>query len=279
MRGNRPTRIAVLLSIGVHPLTLRARRACADAAAVDAALRSGCARVVGWHAGNPDDPVLRQYLGMGLEEIRVIPTDHEADASELLMEAVTADAPQLLMCGERAEGANASGFLPYLLAHKLGYPIVSSVCEFALQGTAVSAKQKLPAGARRVVSVSTPAILAFSAPGMPPRFSAYGRMRRGRMTRVELTGPARGRVSLMRASPAKRVPKRLAGDDVALSPEERLRRITGDVAAASPVRQGLSAQAVAALILADLRAHGLALPTDAVRTTQLRKDDSRRPSP
>ena len=62
--------IAVLLSVGGHPASGRARRAPLDAQALELALRLAEAgqatRIHALHAGNPAEPALRDYLGMGL---------------------------------------------------------------------------------------------------------------------------------------------------------------------------------------------------------------------
>jgi len=66
--------IAVLLSVGRHPASGRARRADLDARALELALGlADTARVHAIHAGDPQEPALREYLGMGIGRLTVLP--------------------------------------------------------------------------------------------------------------------------------------------------------------------------------------------------------------
>ena len=59
--------VAVLLSVGRHPASLRNRAAAADARALELALRLGDGvRIRALHAGDPAEPALRDYLAMGI---------------------------------------------------------------------------------------------------------------------------------------------------------------------------------------------------------------------
>jgi electron transfer flavoprotein beta subunit len=247
--------IAVLLSEGVHPLTGGVRRARADAAAVAISLRLKCKRTVGIHAGNSANPVLRQYLGMGLREIRVIPADTDSDVGEALAAALQMEEPLLVLCGERCETGEGSGFLPYLLAQRLGWPIVSRVVAVQLDNSTLRATQRGQAGARRLIRVSAPALLTVGAPATPPGFNSFGLMRKGRITVVESGAPITPRDARLRASPARRRPKR-SWAGAQLSSDERLRRMTGETGSCSAVYRDISARDIADRLLADLRTHG-----------------------
>ena len=68
-----PLDVAILLSIGRHPASGRSRRADLDARALDLALRLGPeVRLHAIHAGDPAEPALADYLGMGLETLTVL---------------------------------------------------------------------------------------------------------------------------------------------------------------------------------------------------------------
>src|SRR5690349_249452 len=89
--------VAVLLSIGSHPASGRPRRAPLDAQALELALRlteSGqTARIHALHAGNPDEPSLRDYLGMGLDRLEVLETAPGADPVPALIARLRELAP------------------------------------------------------------------------------------------------------------------------------------------------------------------------------------------
>ena len=54
--------VVVLLSVGRHPVSLRRRRAPMDARALELALRLPEVSILGLHAGDPEEPALRDYL-------------------------------------------------------------------------------------------------------------------------------------------------------------------------------------------------------------------------
>ena len=89
--------IAVLLSIGSHPASGRARRGPLDAQALELALRlveaGHATRIHALHAGNPAEPALRDYLGMGLDRLEVLETAPGADPVPALTAACAACLP------------------------------------------------------------------------------------------------------------------------------------------------------------------------------------------
>ena len=64
--------IIALVSVGAHPTSGRSRRAEQDARAVELGLRLAGERLQLLHAGDPQEPALRGYLGMGLSEMTVL---------------------------------------------------------------------------------------------------------------------------------------------------------------------------------------------------------------
>ena len=58
-------RIAVLVSLGRHPVSGAVRWSRNDGAALALARRLGGASVAVLHAGDPDEPALRGYLALG----------------------------------------------------------------------------------------------------------------------------------------------------------------------------------------------------------------------
>ncbi|MEI8599130.1 hypothetical protein P4S64_20480 [Vibrio sp. M60_M31a] len=97
-------RVSTLVSIGAHPDTGRARRSATDARAVELAMNlEGCELEV-LHAGNPQDPALSYYSGMGLSQIRVLAQDEQDDAVNTLSSYFRDDMPDIVLdrnaCGK-----------------------------------------------------------------------------------------------------------------------------------------------------------------------------------
>ena len=85
----------------------------------------------------------------------------------------------LVLCGSRGESGMGSGLLPYLLAQRLGRPLLPNVLSAQLAGGAVRARQFLPGPAPR--HGSGPAALLTVH---PPRPSNHAMPMRGRAGRV-----------------------------------------------------------------------------------------------
>ena len=65
-------RIAVLVSLGRHPVSGAVRWSRNDGAALALARRLGGASVAVLHAGDPDEPALRGYLALGAPCVQTI---------------------------------------------------------------------------------------------------------------------------------------------------------------------------------------------------------------
>jgi electron transfer flavoprotein beta subunit len=195
-------KIVALLSAGRTGTLGRARRADLDARAVELALRLG-GRVTGLHAGRVDEPMLRSYLGMGLEAVEVAPVDPEEDACGPLQMRLAALRPDLVVAGAMGEVGAASGFLPYRLASDLGLPLLSEVAALRAEAGKLFGEQRLGRGQVRDVAVSLPAFATASAAAPSPRQSAPGRARSGviRPLPVSETPAASGRREVVTADP------------------------------------------------------------------------------
>ena len=115
--------VAVLVSVGRHPITGRARRADQDARGLELALglerRLPGSRVSLLHAGpraEENEAALRGYLGMsagtGLDTLTLLEQAEGSDAIPVLAEHLAAAPPQLVITGARAERGEGSGLLP-----------------------------------------------------------------------------------------------------------------------------------------------------------------------
>lgn len=229
MSLNQPIRVAVLLSVGQHPVTARPRRADQDARALELALQLGNVEITPLHVGlmnQQNEAALRSYLGMGIRQIRLIEPkatslQESPDILFSLEQGVRDSGANIVLCGSRAETGESSGLVPYLLAKKLGWPIVSGLVsiEKIEQGSA-TLLQALPRGQRRKLKVSLPAVLTVDPAAATARQSAFGPAQRGSITThspstslnpsdADLQKSSASDSVLWQFQPAKKRPKRL----------------------------------------------------------------------
>lgn len=169
-----------LVSIGTHPASGRARRAEQDARAVELGLQLAGDNLHVLHAGNPHEPALRAYLGMGLDEIHVLEQPQDADALPVLRDYLRDTNAQLVLTGSQAETGEGSGMLPYLLAEQLGWPLLVGIAQVeSIHNGVAQVLQALPRGQRRRLSVRLPFLATVDNAAPKARQSAYGPATRG----------------------------------------------------------------------------------------------------
>ena len=201
--------VVVLLSAGRHPASLRGRAAAADARALELALRLGDgARIAAIHAGDPAEPALRDYLGMGLDTLTVLRQPAGCDVLPALGAHLATIRPQLVLAGVAAETGPGSGMLPYLLAHALGATLLANIAELAVTAAGIAALQALPRGRRRSLSAPLPTLATVSLAAPAPRPWAFARARRGRIEVIDLP-PGPPVADDVREQPARPKPRRL----------------------------------------------------------------------
>jgi electron transfer flavoprotein beta subunit len=248
--------IAVLLSIGWHPASGRARPAEADARALELALRLGPGhRIHAIHAGDPGESILRDYLGMGLTELTVLRQPAGVDVLPAILAHLERLKPALLLTGPSAEHGQGSGMLPYLLARHLGACLLPAIAEASLDGPRVEALQALPRGGRRRLGASLPCLLIADRAAPAPRQSAFAKARRGRIQIVEAT-PGRPEIPTGREIASRPRPRRLkimTGGSAA----ERLRAATEFQAGRGRLMVDPPAEEAARAIYDYLRAEGI----------------------
>ncbi|KIP99991.1 MULTISPECIES: electron transfer flavoprotein subunit beta [Pseudomonas] len=172
--------VVALVSIGAHPASGRPRRAEQDARAVELGLKLAGEKLNVVHAGDPHEEALRAYLGMGLPGLSVLEQTREADALPALSEHLQRAKAQLVLTGSQAETGEGSGMLPYLLAERLGWPLIVGLAEVeSIEGGSAQVLQALPRGQRRRLKVRLPFVASVDGAAPAARQSAFGPARRG----------------------------------------------------------------------------------------------------
>ncbi len=255
-------KVAALVSVGRHPVTGRPRRAEYDARAVEMGLALATPEYLSLvHAGDcsPEaEGALRGYLGMGIAAVDVLQQPAGADIVPALEAWLRDRGPRLVLCGARGETGEASGLVPFLLAERLGWSLVSGLAEVeAVDGDTMTVLQALPRGQRRRLKVHLPAVVTVDAAAQPARQSAYGPARRGKLRRLEAEVTPDGEAASWTTASAKKRPKRLKIVK-AISARDRFKAAAAKAeGGGGQVLAGVSAQAGAEAILKLLREEGV----------------------
>jgi electron transfer flavoprotein beta subunit len=208
-------KIVSLISVGKHPTSGRARRAEQDGRAVELGLTlaeagRGKQNLTVLHAGDSQQSALRSYAGMGLESVRVIQLRESADAVNPLTEYLSKHAPDIILTGVRAESGESSGMVPYLLAEKLGWPVVPRIANIvSIKDGVAEVLQALPRGQRRALTVRLPFIASVDNAAAEPRQSAFGPASRALMEQQQTSSETDAVRSEWGELPARKRPKRL----------------------------------------------------------------------
>lgn len=248
-------RIAVLLSIGRHPVSGRARRAAADARALELALRLPGAEIHAVHAGDPDEPALRDYLGMGIARLGVVPMPQGHDPIPALIAWLRSLQPDIVLAGLRGENGLDTGLLPHKVADALDYAMVPGVIGLDVTDRTASATQVLPKAGRRSVAAPLP-FVATVHPGAPaPRACAFAQARRGHIERMAIPTADDTLLHSVERTAWRPRPKALAPKGG--SARDRLLRATVAKAGAGRTMIDPDPHDAARAILAEIEEHGL----------------------
>jgi electron transfer flavoprotein beta subunit len=152
--------IASLVSAGLHPVSGEPRHCRNDSLAMTLGLElaeSASAQIKVLHAGDKNNSALLDYLALGAKRVDVIPVA----ANESIVDSLAASLTNtdLILTGSRAENGEDSGLLPYLLATKLGIPLIANALAIKPIVNGVEVLQFLPKGKRRNVTVQLPAVV------------------------------------------------------------------------------------------------------------------------
>ncbi|MCC8396913.1 electron transfer flavoprotein subunit beta/FixA family protein [Paraburkholderia sp. MMS20-SJTR3] len=196
-------KIAVLVSIGRHPVSGVARYSRNDAAALTLArqlAKTQRATLDVLHAGAASSPALQEYLALGARCVEVLDVAPGADPVGAL--AARLHDYDLILTGTRAEGAFDSGMLPYRVAHALGLPLVGAAVDITLRERCAEVRQFMPKGVRRRVEVQLPALIAVHPLANAAPSYAYARLREGTIVRAAAHASAAANASSNAATSA-----------------------------------------------------------------------------
>lgn len=203
-------KVAVLVSAGAHPLSGRPRRADQDARAVEMGLALAGERLWVVHAGSRDNPALRGYLGMGVELMDVLDQPEGADVIPALSEHVLRSGAQIILTGTQAETGEGSGLLPYLMAERLGWPMVNGLAQVErIEKGQAWVLQALPRGQRRRLVVRLPFLASVDQAANVARQSAFGPASRGEFRTLQATVEMDALLAESSLQAARPRPKRL----------------------------------------------------------------------
>ncbi|BDB29843.1 electron transfer flavoprotein subunit beta/FixA family protein (plasmid) [Cupriavidus sp. P-10] len=250
-------RIAVLVSVGRHPVSGAPRYSRNDAAALELgrslAEKHG-AQLAVVHAGDAAEPALADYLALGAGEVEVLGCDPtECSAHVLAAHVKNCD---LVLTGTRAEGAYDTGMLPYRLAAAMGRPLVGAAVDVDIDGGRVAVRQFLPKGLRRRVDAALPAVVAVHPlANANPRY-AYARLRGGAIRTAPAVRSTYHDAAAWVLGAVERKPVRLAAAEKRSGHARMLSATTTESRGGSVVNGGTSVEK-AQVILAYLREHQL----------------------
>ncbi|WP_407280723.1 electron transfer flavoprotein subunit beta [Aromatoleum evansii] len=264
--GNAATepslKVAALVSVGRHPVTGRARRAEYDARAVEIGLslaKGGDLSLVHAGASSPEtEAALRGYLGMGPGAVDVLQQPDGSDVVPALESWLRAAGPRVVLCGARGETGEGSGLVPFILAERLGWSLVSGLAEIeSVDRDTMTVLQALPRGQRRRLKVRLPAVVTVDAAAQPARQSAFGPAQRGELHRVASDVVPDAAAREWTVAPARKRPKRLKIVKAA-SARDRFKAAAAKAeGSGGQVLTGVSAQQGAEAILKLLREEGV----------------------
>lgn len=204
------TKVISLVSIGAHPGSGRSRRAEQDARAVELGLQLAGDNLQVVHAGDHRQEALRAYLGMGLDHLDVLEQPEGADVLEVLGDYLRDAGAQLVLTGSQAETGEGSGMLPFLLAEKLGWPLIVGLAEVeSIENGTAQVLQALPRGQRRRLKVRLPLLATVDNAAPKPRQSAFGPARRGVLAARDVAIVEDELLADAELQPARPRPKRL----------------------------------------------------------------------
>ncbi len=251
------SRIAVLVSVGRHPVSGTPRYSRNDAAALELGRKLAGqhgAQLDVLHAGDASDPALADYLALGARKVEVLACHPGDDAVAPL--AARLAGVDLVLTGTRAEGAFDTGLLPYRLAAKLDVGLAGTAVDIEVANGEAVIRQFLAKGLRRKVAVTLPAVVAVHPlASVEPRY-AYARQRAGSIAEVATQAAPAADLADWKAAPTERKPVKLVAAEKRSGHARMLSATTTESRGGNVVIEGSSVEK-AQVILAYLREHQL----------------------
>ncbi len=234
----------VLLSAGIHPRSGAPMPVAAELQAIALARRLGY-EVSGLHAG-PASGAVADCLGHGLEHITWLNIDAADDPLAAISAELALRKPDLVLAGRRGQGGADTGMLPYRIARAGNMPIAADAVAITPQEDGFAVLQALPRGARRLLSLSSPAVITVHESAPPAMPFVYRARLTGRVSeKPGLKAPVP--TIMFEERPYRRRPKLIghAGG----SAEERLRAATEQKSAGGKIMINPAPAEAAAAIL------------------------------
>jgi electron transfer flavoprotein beta subunit len=250
-------RIAVLVSVGRHRVSGMPCYSRNDALALEIGrtlAQAHDAALDVLHAGDASSAALEDYLALGAGRIDVLECKDGDDATVALARRLGGTA--LVLTGTRAEGAYDSGTLPYRLAAELGYALIDSALDIAIENGRAAVTQFMPKGLRRRVEASLPAVVAVHPQAaLKPRY-AYARVPQGSIARSSVPMRRHADIDEWRVAPVERRPVKLVATERRSGHARMMMATTTESRGGNVVIDGTSVEK-AQVILDYLREHRL----------------------
>jgi electron transfer flavoprotein beta subunit len=250
-------KLAVLVSVGRHPVSGTPRYSRNDAAALELGRKLAGehgAQLDVLHAGDAANPALVDYLALGARKVEVLECGPGDDAVAPLAERLAGY--DLVLTGTRAEGAFDTGLLPYQLAARLDVGLAGTAVDIEVANGEAVIRQFLPKGLRRKVAVRLPALVAVHPlANAQPRY-AFARQQAGSIAPLRVAVRASADSAAWRTGPVERKPVKLAAAEKRSGHARMLSATTTESRGGNVVIEGSSVEK-AQVILAYLREHQL----------------------
>jgi len=140
----------------------------------------------------------------------VLEQPSHCDALPLLNNYLLDAGVHLVLTGSQAETGEGSGLLPYLLAERLGWPLVVGLAEVEkVENGVAQVLQALPRGQRRRLKVRLPFVACVDNAAPAARQNAFGPARRGELHAEDVAVIEDSMLDEAQLQPARPRPKRL----------------------------------------------------------------------
>lgn len=251
--SSSPLRIAVLASIGRNPVSGAARPNRNDVLALEIA-RHLEGEITVLHAGDIAATAIGDYLAYGAARVDVVPIAEGQDAAPALAERLAGF--DLILSGSRSEGGEGSGLVPYLVAERLGLPLIGQGLDVRIADGRAEVTQFMPKGQRRRVRVQLPAVIAIHPMAPVDPHYAYARRVAGKIERQPAPEAIAASSTAWHSELATKKPVKFKAAETKAGHARMLSAIVTEAKGGAVVKTGTPAEKAQA-ILTYLREHRL----------------------